>query len=222
MSSPDLRSPRTELRRRGQRGSHDRAVIDPILDEGLLCHVGWADATGPAVIPTTHARWGDHLLMHGAVAARWLQPGLSLCVVVTLLDGLVLARSAMHHSANYRAVVLYGVGELVTEPVEKRRALEAIVEHLIPGRSAHTREPSARELAATAVLRLPITEASAKVRTGGPVDDAEDLALSHWAGVLPLRLAVGSVEAHCDEVITVPEHVVAWSRGPILRPSPRG
>jgi hypothetical protein len=163
----ELRTERTTLRRRGARGSHDRAVIDPILDEGLLCHVGWTDVHGPAVIPTTYARMGDDVLMHGAIAARWLQPGLPLCLVVTLLDGLVLARSAMHHSANYRAVVLFGVGELVVERAAKLRALEAIVEHLVPGRTGGTRGPSSKEIAATAVLRLPLTEASAKGADGG-------------------------------------------------------
>ncbi len=208
----DLRTERTTLRRRGARGSHDRAVIDPILDEGLLCHVGWTDVHGPAVIPTTYARMGDDVLMHGAIAARWLQPGLPLCVVVTLLDGLVLARSAMHHSANYRAVVLFGVGELVVERAAKLRALEAIVEHIVPGRSAGTRGPSSKEIAATAVLRLPITEASAKVRMGGPVDDEEDLALPHWAGVLPISLRVGTPIVACDEAIAMPDHVRTWNR----------
>ncbi len=212
MSSPDLRTARTELRRRGQRGSHDRAVIDPILDEGLLCHVAWADDYGPAVIPTTYARLGGDLLMHGAVAARWLQPGLPLCVAVTLLDGLVLARSAMHHSANYRAVVLYGEGELIRDHAEKRRALEAIVEHIVPGRSAFTRGPSVEELAATSVLRVPIVEASAKVRTGGPVDDAEDLGLPWWAGVIPVGIGIGPVIAVCKGV-AVPDHVGGWGRG---------
>jgi nitroimidazol reductase NimA-like FMN-containing flavoprotein (pyridoxamine 5'-phosphate oxidase superfamily) len=208
----DLRTARTALRRRSPRGSHDRAVIDPILDEGLLCHVGWTDAHGPAVIPTTYARSGDDLLMHGALAARWLQPGLPLCVVVTLLDGLVLARSAMHHSANYRAVVLYGVGELVVDRAAKLRALEAIVEHIVPGRRTDTRGPSSKELAATAVLRLPITEASAKVRTGGPIDDEEDLSLPHWAGVLPIAMRVGAPIAACDESIALPDHVRSWKR----------
>lgn len=209
----ELCTPRTALRRRAGRGSHDRAVLDAILDEGLLCHVGWSDGHGPAVIPTTYARLGDDVLMHGAPAARWLQPGLPLCVVVTLLDGLVLARSAMHHSANYRAVVLYGTGERIEDPADKRRALEAIVEHIVPGRTGHTRGPSAKELAATAVLRLPIAEASAKVRTGGPVDDAEDLGLPHWAGVLPIGVGVGAPVGHCDERIAVPGHVTGWTRG---------
>lgn len=216
MSSPDLRTARTALHRRSQRGSHDRAVIDPILDEGLLCHVAWADERGPAVIPTTYARLGDYVLMHGAVAARWLQPRLPLCIAVTLLDGLVIARSAMHHSANYRAVVLYGVGELVRDEAEKRRALTAIVEHIVPGRSAFTREPSAKELAATSVLRVPITEASAKVRVGGPVDDAEDLALPWWAGVIPIGIGVGRVIAACEGV-AVPDHVGGWRRGDEIR-----
>lgn len=131
---------------------------------------------------------------------------------MTLLDGLVLARSATHHSANYRAVVLSGVGALVTDRNEKLRALAAIVEHIVPGRGPHTRGPSAKELAGTAVLRVPITEASAKVRTGGPIDDAEDLSLPYWAGVLPLAMAVGRAVPACDESIAVPDHVAAWSR----------
>lgn len=207
-----LPTPRTTLRRRAKRGSFDREVIDRILDEGLFCHVAWVTEHGPTVLPTTYGRMGDHVVMHGGVAARWLQPGLRLCVAVTLVDGLVLARSAMHHSANYRAVVLFGAAEAIVDRTEKLRALESIVDHVVPGRSAFTRAPDDAELAATAVVRVAIDEASAKIRAGGPVDDVDDLALPWWAGVLPLGVDVGAPVPDCDPAITIPEHVAQWRR----------
>jgi nitroimidazol reductase NimA-like FMN-containing flavoprotein (pyridoxamine 5'-phosphate oxidase superfamily) len=188
-------TPRTTLRRLPERGHFDRATVNAILDEALVCHVGFVRDGQPFVIPTIHARVGDHVLVHGSAASRMLktlQGGVPVCLTVTLLDGLVLARSAFNHSMNYRSVVVLGEARAVTEPREKWDALHAIVEHVAPGRWSEVREPSARELAATLVLRLPIEEASAKVRTGPPHDDEEDYALECWAGVLPLRLTPGA------------------------------
>jgi nitroimidazol reductase NimA-like FMN-containing flavoprotein (pyridoxamine 5'-phosphate oxidase superfamily) len=187
-------TPRTTLRRLPARGSFDRAAIDAILDEGLVCHVGFAVDGQPFVIPTIYARVGDRLVVHGSAASRMLRTlaaGVPVCVTVTLLDGLVLARSAFHHSMNYRSVVVLGTAREVTGEAEKAAALDAIVEHVLRGRSAQARPPSARELRATSVLALPIEEASAKVRTGPPVDDEEDYASPWWAGVVPLALTPG-------------------------------
>jgi hypothetical protein len=184
-------TPRTALRRRPSRGSFERATIDAILDEALVCHLGFVHEGQPFVIPTTFARRADVLYVHGAAASRALRAlasGLPCCVTVTLLDGLVLARSAFHHSMNYRSVVILGVAAAVTDPAERLAALEAIVEHMAPGRWREVRPPTAAELGATAVLRLPIHEASAKIRTGGPLDDEDDLARRCWAGHVPLRL----------------------------------
>lgn len=181
---------RTRLRRKPGRGSYDRATVHAILDEGLVCHVGFVIHGEPFVVPATYARIGERLYLHGAVANRMLRTlaaGVPVCVTVTHLDGLVLARSAMHHSMNYRSVMLFGIATLVTDPEEKRRALEATIEHMVPGRSAGTRAPNEQELRATSVLVLPVEEASAKIRHGPPSDDAEDLELPFWAGVIPLR-----------------------------------
>ncbi len=180
------------IRRLPQRGSYDRAVIDAILDEGLFCSVGIATATGPAVIPMAYARRGDELVLHGAPASRLLKTaagGAPVCVAVTLLDGLVLARSAFHHSLNYRSAVLFGVARELTDPQDKAAALQAVVEHLLPGRSADARPPNEKELAATRVLAVRIDAASAKRRSGGPLDDAADDAWPCWAGDLPLALS---------------------------------
>jgi len=192
---PIVPTPRTAHRRRPDRGSHERAVIDAILDEGLVCHVGFALEGQPYVIPMSYARSGDCVLLHGATGSRLLstlRQGAPVCLTVTLLDGLVLARSAMHHSVNYRSVVLLGKASEVQGEAERRAALRAIVEHVVPGRSGEVRPPSPAELRATVVLSVPIEEASAKVRAGPPVDDEEDYALSCWAGVLPLSLATGT------------------------------
>jgi len=180
---------RVRVRRLAERGRYDRAAVDAILDEGFVCHVGWAGDSGPVVIPTAYGRIGDHLYLHGAPAnatLRHASPGVPVCVTVTLVDGLVIARSAFHHSINYRSVVIFGTGVEVTEVAEKRAALAAVVEHIVPGRGADARPPTAAELRATRVVRVPLGEASAKVRTGGPKDDPEDLALAVWAGVVPL------------------------------------
>ncbi len=188
------RTPRTTLHRRPTRGSHDRDLIHAILDEGLVCHVGFAVDGQPYVLPTTYARIGDRLVLHGSTANRMLRAlaaGTPACVTVSLLDGLVLARSAFHHSMNYRSVVVLGEARAVEGRSAKRAALEAIVEHVAPGRSREARPPTDAEVDGTLVVELPISEASAKVRRGPPVDDAEDLSVACWAGVVPLRLAAG-------------------------------
>lgn len=182
---------RTRLRRLPARGSYDRATIHAILDEALVCHVGFTHEGQPYVIPTTYARAGDVLYLHGSAASRMLRglrEGVAVCVTVTLLDGLVFARSAFHQSMNYRSVVILGTATEVTDDAERLRALEAVVEHALPGRWRQVRAPSAQELKATMVLRLPIVEVSAKVRTGGPLDDAEDLGWPCWAGHVPVHL----------------------------------
>ena len=185
-----MKTPRTKLRRLPKRGAHDRETIDAILDEALICHLGFVHDGRPAVIPTLHARAGDEVFLHGSAASRMLRAlatGIEACLTVTLVDGLVLARSAFHHSVNYRSVVLYGTATPVTEPEAKERALEAFTEKLVPGRWAAVRPPTRKELKGTAALALPITEGSAKVRTGPPIDDDEDYALDAWAGVVPIR-----------------------------------
>jgi len=183
-------SERVRLRRKRERGSHDRATIDAILDEALIAHLGIADEGGqPLVIPTLHARRGDLVYLHGSVAGRTLRAlaaGAPVCLTVSLIDGLVLARSAMHHSANYRSVMLLGRARSVEERAEKLAAFEAIVEHIVPQRWRDVRAPTDNELRATAVLALAIDEASAKVRSGPPLDDEEDYALDAWSGVIPL------------------------------------
>jgi hypothetical protein len=189
-----LKTPRTKLRRLPKRGAHDRPTIDAILDEALISHVGFVFDDKPAVIPTLHARLGDDVLIHGSAASRMLRAlttGVDLCLTATLIDGLVLARSAFHHSVNYRSVVLYGQAHVVSEPDEKEQALEAFTERLLPGRWAEVRWPTRKELKATTVLKLPIEEGSAKVRTGPPIDDEPDYALDVWAGVVPLTLVRG-------------------------------
>ena len=182
---------RTILHRRPNRASYDREIVHAILDEGLYCHVGFTVDDQPYVIPTIHARVEDRLYVHGSSASRMLRTlkeGVPMCVTVTILDGLVLARSAFHHSMNYRSVVVLGVAHEVTDPQEKYDALKAVVEHVAPHRWDDVRWPTEQELKATSVLRLPLEEVSAKVRTGPPLDDEEDYQLPCWAGELPLRL----------------------------------
>ncbi|HEX5621976.1 MAG TPA: pyridoxamine 5'-phosphate oxidase family protein [Solirubrobacteraceae bacterium] len=189
-----MKTPRTKLRRLPKRGAHDRPTIDAILDEALISHVGFVHDGRPAVIPTLHARLGDDVLIHGSAASRMLRAlaqGIDVCLTATLIDGLVLARSAFHHSVNYRSVVLYGQARLVTEPDEKEAALEAFTDRLVPGRWADVRWPTRKELKATTVLMLPIEEGSAKVRSGPPIDDEPDYELDVWAGVVPLALTRG-------------------------------
>jgi uncharacterized protein len=189
----ELLTPRTALKRLPARGSHDPAVVEAILDEALVCHVGFVAEGQPYVIPTIHGRSKDRLFVHGSAASRMLRTlsgGIPLCVTVTIVDGLVMARSAFHHSMNYRSVVVLGQATVVEDPAEKVAALRVIVEHVAPGRWPEVRPPSEVELKATTVLSLPIAEASAKIRTGPPIDDEEDYALPCWAGVIPVKTFV--------------------------------
>jgi nitroimidazol reductase NimA-like FMN-containing flavoprotein (pyridoxamine 5'-phosphate oxidase superfamily) len=189
---------RTTLRRKRERGVSERVALDAVLDEALVAHVGVVAEHGPVVLPMTYARIDDVLYLHGAAGnalLRAVTTGADLCVTVTLLDGLVLARSAFHHSMNYRCAVLYGAATRVTDPDELRLASAALVDHLVPGRSAQARPPTDEELRATLVVRLPIVEASVKMRTGGPIDDEDDLALDVWAGVVPTTLTRGEPQA---------------------------
>jgi uncharacterized protein len=182
-------TPKTQVRRMPDRGVFDRQAIYHILDEGLVCHAGFQMDGQPFVIPTGYARDGDRLLLHGSSASRMMRTlaaGEPVCVTVTLLDGLVLAKSAFHHSMNYRSVVVLGQAKPVLDEAAKWNALRAFTEHMVPGRWADVRQPNAQEMKATLVVELPIEEASAKVRTGPPKDDEEDLALPVWAGVVPL------------------------------------
>ena len=209
------RTERTRVRRLPERATYDRATVHAILDEGFLCHVGFVVDGQPYVIPTGYARVGDTVFLHGSTGSRLgLRPGMDVCVTVTLVDGLVLARSAFHHSMNYRSVMAIGRTRPVTDPGEKEVALRALVEHIVPGRSDEVRGGDLRELAATAVLALPLAEVSAKVRTGPPQDDEPDYALPIWAGVLPLALTPGepAPDPVLDPSIPAPAHVVSWSR----------
>lgn len=206
---------RTRVRRLPKRGQYDAPTIHAILDEALICHVGFVVDGAPVVIPTIHWRDGDTLYFHGSAASRMLRSlknGVDACVTVTLLDGLVLARSAFHHSMNYRSVVVFGKAREVIDDDERIRALEALVEHVVRGRSKHIREPNDKELRQTLVLALPLEEASAKIRTGGPVDDEEDYALPMWAGVLPLRLTPSEPIADAGVTAEVPEYVKSYVR----------
>jgi nitroimidazol reductase NimA-like FMN-containing flavoprotein (pyridoxamine 5'-phosphate oxidase superfamily) len=182
------------VKRHPERGDYDRATIHAILDEALICHVGFAVDGQPYVIPTIHALDGDVLYLHGSPASRMLRTlkdGVDVCVTATLLDGLVLARSVYNHSMNYRSAVVLGRAREVTEPDAKLRAMERVVEHILPGRWAEARQPSEGELNGTTILALPIDEASAKIRTGPPKDFDDDLSLPVWAGVIPLDLRRG-------------------------------
>src|SRR5271166_1806935 len=192
---PDNPTPRTRVVREPQRAVYDREVIHQILDEAFLCHVGFAAEGQPYVIPTSYGRDGDVLYVHGSAASRMLRnlgQGVPACITVTLVDGLVLARSVFNHSMNYRSVVILGTATLVDDPAEKLEALRAISEHIIPHRWDDSRRPNEKELKATSVMRLPINEFSAKVRVGPPVDDEEDSAFPTWAGVIPLEITTGA------------------------------
>jgi nitroimidazol reductase NimA-like FMN-containing flavoprotein (pyridoxamine 5'-phosphate oxidase superfamily) len=181
---------RTAVRRKADRGRYERELVHAILDEALVCHVGFESDHGPVVLPTMHARVNESLYLHGAVGnamLRTLAAGAPVCATVTLLDGLVLARSAFHHSMNYRSVVVFGTAVAVEDPQAKLAALEALIERIHPGRWSEARPPTATELRNTLVVALPLTEASAKVRTGPPIDDDEDYSLSVWAGEIPLE-----------------------------------
>lgn len=208
---------RTKLKRLPKRGHFDRETVYGILDEGFICHVGFAPEGRPVVIPTGYARVDDTLYIHGSQASRMLRTlagGVDACVTVTLIDGLVLARSAFHHSMNYRSVVIFGRATLVEEREEKLAALLALSEHIVRGRWADVRGPSEEELVQTTVLSLELVEASAKIRTGPPLDDEEDYALPVWAGVLPLRLEKGepAKDPRLPEGIEVPDYVLNYKR----------
>jgi nitroimidazol reductase NimA-like FMN-containing flavoprotein (pyridoxamine 5'-phosphate oxidase superfamily) len=201
---------RTKVRRLADRGRFDRLTVNEIIDEAYIAHVGFVVDGEPRVLPMTYGRIDDVLYLHGAVGNAMLRAsaGAEVCITITLLDGLVLARSAFHHSMNYRAVVLLGTATKVEDDAEKRRAFDAIVEHVLPGRTRVARPASDSELRTTMVLRLPIEEGSAKVRTGGPLDDAEDMELPVWAGVVPLRLTPGAPLQDPAQPEGLPEPVV--------------
>lgn len=213
---------RSQVKRLAKRAVYDRETINAILDEALICHVGFVVDGQPFVIPTIHVRIGDCIYLHGSPASRMLQTlaqGADACITVTLVDGLVLARSAFHHSMNYRSVVLFGKGSAVVDEQEKNDVLRCLAEHLIPGRWQEARGPNATELKGTLIVGIPIDEASAKVRTGPPLDDEEDYALSIWAGVLPLRLAPSAVipDPRLAAGIAVPNYALNYT-GP--KPAP--
>ncbi|MGI5400407.1 pyridoxamine 5'-phosphate oxidase family protein [Streptomyces sp. CA-135486] len=216
---PDAYEPteRTVPTRAKERAAYDRELVHSILDEAYVCHLGFVRDGAPVVLPTLFARVDDHLYVHGSTGSRPLRmaaepdPGLAVCLTVTHVDGLVLARSAFHHSINYRSVVVHGTAHQVTDPTEKRTALDALVDHVVPGRSRDSRPANAKELAATAVLRLNLTEVSAKLRTGGPNDDPEDATLPYWTGVVPLTIHQGTPVPALElgASITVPEYLRA-------------
>jgi len=214
-------TPRTTLKRLPQRGYYDRELIEQILDEGFICHVGFAVDGQPFVIPTGYARVGDSLVIHGSQASRMLRTlgqGIDVCVTVTLIDGLVLARSAFNHSMNYRSVVVFGRATVIEDPAAKLATLRALSEQMIPGRWDDVREPSERELQQTTVLSLPLTEASAKVRTGPPLDDEDDYERSVWAGVIPLSLVAEPPvnDARLPANSEAPKYAVEYAR-PVLK-----
>ena len=211
-------SPRTRLKRAPARGSHDLETIFAILDEGLVCHIAFVHDDAPCVIPTIYARSGDSLLIHGSTANRMLRTlrdGSPACVSVTLLDGLVLARSAFHHSMNYRSVVIYGRAEEITDGVQKQAALRAFLDHAVPNRWDQVRPPNREETLRTMVLRIPVHEASAKIRSGGPVEDEQDYEREVWAGVLPLTVEVGKPldDQRLADGLEVPGYVSNYRRG---------
>jgi nitroimidazol reductase NimA-like FMN-containing flavoprotein (pyridoxamine 5'-phosphate oxidase superfamily) len=208
---------RTTLKRLPKRGVYDRELVYGILDEGFICHVSFAVDGQPFVIPTGYARVQDQLYIHGSQVSRMLRKlssGIDVCVAVTLLDGLVLARSAFHHSINYRSVVMFGNATMVDDREAKLAALFAFSEHVIPGRWHDVRDPTETELKATTVLSLPLVEVSAKVRTGPPIDDEEDYALNVWAGVLPLNLVAGYPinDPRLPDDIQPPTYLLNYSR----------
>lgn len=208
---------RTKLKRLPKRGHFDRETVYGILDEGFICHVGFAVDGQPFVIPTGYARVGDKLYIHGSQASRMLRSlagGLDACVTVTIVDGLVLARSAFHHSMNYRSVLVLGRAVLVDDPKEKYDTLVALSEHIVRGRWADVREPNEQEMVQTMVLCLPMEEASAKIRTGPPLDDEEDYSLPMWAGVLPLKLIAEQPinDPRLPAEIPVPDYVTNYKR----------
>ncbi|GAA1528009.1 pyridoxamine 5'-phosphate oxidase family protein [Streptomyces albidochromogenes] len=208
-------SERTVPSRARERASYNRALVHAILDEGYVCHLGFVRDGAPVVLPTLYGRVGDRLYVHGSTGSRPLlmagrsDPGLAVCLTVTHVDGLVLARSAFHHSINYRSVVVHGSAYEVVDEEERRTALDALVDHVVPGRSYDSRPANAKELAATAVIRLDLEEVSAKVRTGGPNDDPEDVSLPHWTGVVPLTRGYGAPvpASDLDPAVALPDYL---------------
>ncbi|MEU1477741.1 pyridoxamine 5'-phosphate oxidase family protein [Streptomyces sp. NPDC005760] len=206
---------RTVPTRSPGRASYDQELVHSILDEGYVCHLGFVRDGAPVVLPTLYGRVGERLYVHGSTGSRPLRmtgqadPGLPVCLTVTHVDALILARSAFHHSINYRSVVVHGLAYDVTDPEEKRLALDALVDHVVPGRAADSRPANKKELAATAVIRLDLDEVSAKLRTGGVNDEPEDLALPHWAGVVPLLRSYGTpvVDGDLEPGTEVPEYL---------------
>jgi uncharacterized protein len=221
-SGPITATESTTIHRLPERAASTWESIAAILDEGFVCHVGFLGADGrPYVIPTAYGRVDDVLFLHGSPASRMLRTlkgGIDICVTVTLVDGFVLARSSFHHSLNYRSVVVLGRAVEETDPAAKAAALNAFVDHVVPGRSVDAREPTPQEVRKTIVLRLPLREASAKVRTGPPVDDVEDLDLPIWGGVVPLSLHAGTPEADGLGPEGVPQPAYLSTNGP-ARPS---
>ena len=217
MSETHAPTARTRVVREAHRGIYERAAAYEILDEGFICHVGFAVDGQPFVIPTAYGRLGDNLYIHGSAASRMLRnldKGVAVCITVTLLEGLVLARSIFNHSMNYRSVVVLGTAVAVRDAKEKLDALRLLSEHILPGRWAESRQPNEKELKQTLVMRLPIEEFSAKVRQGPPIDDEEDYSFSTWAGVLPLAMVPGMPinDPRLDPKSPVPEYVRQYSR----------
>jgi len=219
-SASQPRSERTTVKRMPHRGVYDREVINAILDEGLVCHLGFTVDSQPYVLPTIYARDAEQVLIHGSGASRMLRSvrsGIAVCATVTLIDGLVLARSAYHHSMNYRSVVILGTATEICDPAGKLAAMRMIVNHVVPGRWDAVRAPSDAEIRATMVLSLPLNEVSAKVRTGPPIDDEEDYSLTSWAGVLPLSLDAHApiADPKLPAGIQTPSSVRFYRRGPL-------
>jgi uncharacterized protein len=216
MSQTEMPTARTRVVREAHRGVYDRETAYRILDEGFLCHVGFVADGQPYVIPTSYGRHGDNLYIHGSAASRMLRnmrEGIPVCVTITLLDGLVLARSIFNHSMNYRSVVVFGKATLVDDPQEKLEALRSLSEHIIPGRWADVRQPNERELKQTSVLKLLIEEFSSKIRTGPPIDDEEDYSFPTWAGVVPLEIKAGEpIKDQKDSIRPVPDYASHYSR----------
>jgi uncharacterized protein len=217
MSESQMPTTRTRVVREAHRGMYDRETVYRILDEGFICHVGFVSDGQPFVIPTSYGRRDSSLYLHGSAASRMLRQmkgGMPVCVTVTLLDGLVLARSVFNHSMNYRSVVILGKATLVDDPAEKLAALRVLSEHILPGRWDDARQPNERELKQTSVLRVPIDEFSAKVRSGPPVDDEEDYSFPTWAGVIPLKMKSDAAinDPRLDPVRTVPSYAKNYTR----------
>jgi nitroimidazol reductase NimA-like FMN-containing flavoprotein (pyridoxamine 5'-phosphate oxidase superfamily) len=219
MNNPENLTPtqRSQIKRLPQRGNYEQKVIYQILDEGLICHLGFTIDNQPFVIPTAYGRVEDQLYIHGSPASRMLRSlltGIEVCLTVTLLDGLVMARSAFHHSMNYRSVVIFGTASVVQNAEQKLEALRAFTEHVVPGRWSEVRQPSRQELQGTLVLSLPLAEASAKMRTGAPLDDEADYDLPVWAGVVPLQLVAGEAiaDSRLQPAITPPTYIQNYTR----------